>query len=320
MMINETITLIVPFYKSEAYLHKCLLSIINQTYSNLEILLIDDGSPDLSVQIAQTFADRDSRIRIIHQNNSGISCARNKGISLASGQYIMFIDSDDDLPLDSVQRLHDAIATHNTAMAVGSRIVISNRKSKTVHIPQALIKQRNDLHAYFLSQNNEDHYAWGKLYKREVFNSVRFPEGRIFEDISVFHSILEAASSAVIIDHPVYHYYLHPDSLSNSSSLEKMEHGLNAQIDAYHFYEINYPEISKYAVIEIVNYCCFLLGRIYRSGKRRNLSYWHSTLQIAKKYLKLLDSSLYYKTLEISLSIFPDLCGFLFQLYSTLKN
>lgn len=216
MADENLISIIVPVYKVEKFLTKCVNSICNQTYKQLEIILVDDGSPDKCPQMCDDYAQKDSRVRVIHQKNQGLSAARNSGIDVARGKYIMFVDSDDSIDPETCQELLEKMLTNDVDIvsfpSYTIRYGIVKHKKRTGSFT---IKKQPEIMEYYLSDN--DGTAWNKLYKREVIGNIRYPVGRIAEDCATTYKIAEQAHSIGYLDKEMYCYYKNPASLSHTS-------------------------------------------------------------------------------------------------------
>ena len=215
----EKISVIVPVYKVEKYLQRCIESIINQTYKNLEIILIDDGSPDNCGIICDEYAKKDNRIKVIHKENGGLSDARNAGLDIATGEYIAFVDSDDYIALNMFETLHSLMIKDNSDMALceilcvdecGNSIESMNAKSP---IKDGLYNQKEFFEK--VSSYNGWHLiiACNKLYKKEIFQEIRFPKGRYCEDNYVIHYIIEKTNKVSCLDTPLYFYVQRNNSI-----------------------------------------------------------------------------------------------------------
>ncbi len=216
-MKNELISVIVPVYNVELYLEKCIHSIIQQTYKNIEILLIDDGSLDKSKEICDAFAKEDSRIKVFHQKNRGLSAARNKGIELATASYLMFIDSDDFIESEMIERLYNKIKNDEADICCCGKILdyelnhiaINNKNEFSVNNEEALLK--------LLINDDIDNSACDKLFKRELFECLRFPVGRYYEDIATIYQTFMASKKISHINYLGYHYCIRKNSISKES-------------------------------------------------------------------------------------------------------
>ena len=210
----ELISVIVPVFKVEKYLRKCIDSIIAQTYTNLEIILVDDGSPDNCGKICDEYADSDARIKVIHQENKGVSAARNVGISNATGKFIGFIDSDDFPESNMFEELYNCLIDNQSDISICGfkRFGIF---SKTVRYKTKCIN-KDEFLKELLSENLTS-YLCNKLFKKKLFNSIVFPEGEIFEDIKILHLIGEKASSVSFTEKTFYNYRAREHSITSES-------------------------------------------------------------------------------------------------------
>lgn len=221
------ISIIVPVYNVAAYLDRCVDSIIRQTCTDLEIILVDDGSQDNSGKMCDEWATRDSRIKVIHKENGGLSDARNAGIDAATGDYIGFIDSDDWIEPDMYHDLLQAIQTQRAEMAVTGLVrVYGNGFSRVQYVSEQPFVICGDriVHAY-LQQGTFSTAAWDKLYIRELFDHRRFPVGKQYEDAPVIFDILCNIRCLAVIGKPQYNYFQRADSICGKPfSVRKMDH------------------------------------------------------------------------------------------------
>ena len=214
--MGPLVSVIVPVYKVEQYLAKCVDSIIGQTYKNLEIILVDDGSPDNCGKICDDYAAKDARIKVIHKANAGLGEARNSGIAIATGALLMFVDSDDYLTLDAVQVLYDQMVHDDSDMAIGrytetyddGRMDDSYTKwmRNTVYTGRQVLEQMATDPQLFVS-------AWAKLYKRELFAQLRYPAIACAEDLWVFPTLVESCRKISTVSNVVYYYYQRATSI-----------------------------------------------------------------------------------------------------------
>ena len=214
----DKISIIVPIYNVESYLEQCLNSIINQTYKNLEIILINDGSTDNSGKICDLYAKKDSRITVIHKKNGGLSDARNTGLSIATGEYIAFIDSDDFIELNMYQVLYRNAIMYNADIVWCNYYDFSNNSRSCPNI----ISKNN---IYNLDSNPEtfakdllymykmDAHVWCRLYKKSLFNSLKFPFNKTFEDIFILLPLLFSAKKIICITDTLYNYRVRNNSI-----------------------------------------------------------------------------------------------------------
>lgn len=217
------VSIIVPVYKVEPYLAECVDSLRRQTHQNLEIILVDDGSPDRCGQMCDDFAAEDSRITVIHKKNGGLSDARNAGMAHASGDYLCFVDSDDYLALDAVSVMMQFALRHDADIVCGMYQSFYDGETVIVEdrVPQAEVL--DPLTAARRSVQ-KDWGAWGKLYKRSVHEGILFPTGKIHEDEAIMLQLLRKCHTFVCLDSVIYFYRTRPDSITSKPySLKKMD-------------------------------------------------------------------------------------------------
>ena len=215
--MKELITVIIPIYQVEKYLENCVNSVLQQTYENLEIILVDDGSIDRCPQICDKFAEKDKRVRVIHKINGGLSDARNAGLDICKGQYITFIDSDDYVSQNYIELLYNALISNDADVSmVGSAAIQENMLYCTDPVEgntekysqgEAIVNGLN----IRIQQN-----AWGKLYPAEYFKELRFPVGKLYEDLAVFYRILLKMGKLVVVRAPAYKYLIRSGSIMQS--------------------------------------------------------------------------------------------------------
>jgi glycosyltransferase involved in cell wall biosynthesis len=217
----EKISVIIPVYKVEQYLRKCVDSVINQSYENLEIILVDDGSPDKCPSICDEYAKKDKRIKAIHKQNGGLSDARNAGLDIATGDYVMFVDSDDWVEpgiikecLDALKKEgSDAVVTmfYNTVKGAEAKITGEGDKGavETFDPAGALVE------AMFKKRRLA---AWGNLYKTELFEGKRFKKGYIYEDLELIPRLLLGAKKVTLYYAPLYNYLVREGSIMTAGN------------------------------------------------------------------------------------------------------
>ncbi len=211
---SPLISIIVPCYNVEHYLPCCIESIINQTYDNLEIILVDDGSPDKCGLICDEYARIDKRITVIHKENGGVSEARNVALDVAKGEYIACVDGDDSIYEDYIETMYNLIKSHNCQIALSNFVfdydgICSREEKDEYHIKLMTPAEAVDNLFY---QKYFDDYPWCKLYKRSLFDGLRYPKGIIFEDTYITYQLILRCSSIIYTDKQVYKYLIRGDS------------------------------------------------------------------------------------------------------------
>lgn len=214
--MSELVSIIVPIYKVEDFLHRCVDSILNQTYKNLEIILVNDGSPDRCGSICEEYARLDNRVKVIHKENGGLSDARNAGIEIAKGQYLSFIDSDDWIHEEYIEILFELLRKSNSEISICNFFMTSTENFQVDNLKIETYRYSN-IEALEQMYGNEFYVqmvtAWGKLYKRELFEGISFPIGRIHEDEFTTYKLLYKANKIVLTTAKLLYYWQREDSI-----------------------------------------------------------------------------------------------------------
>lgn len=223
--MNELVSIVVPVYRVEQYLERCIQSIVKQTYTNLEIILVDDGSDDGCPEICDKWALQDKRIVVIHRENGGLSAARNSGIDIAKGEYIAFVDSDDFIAEDFIEALYHACKLTDSEIAqcryeYVSGDVLSKSKEEITE-PMETFTGKEMIAGMSWKDGAYNVVAWNKLYKRTLFDTVRYPEGRIHEDEATTHKLFYRAKKAAFIYRFLYGYYTQGESITRNQFSKK---------------------------------------------------------------------------------------------------
>lgn len=239
--MQPKISIIVPVYNVEKYLIRCLDSIVNQTYKNLEIILVDDGSTDRCSEICDTYAGKDKRINVIHKENGGLSDARNRGIEIATGEYLAFVDSDDYIAANMYAVLLERMLNDGSDMAVCNFLYVDEQEKLLeesncdIPIINECIETRAAIHK--LTEAKSWYYvvAWNKLYRKEIFRRLRYPKGKYHEDEFVIHHIIQNCRLISCVKDPMYYYVQRDKSITSQSfNLGRMDIA-DALIDRYYF-------------------------------------------------------------------------------------
>ena len=219
----DKISVIIPIYKVEPYLRQCLDSVIGQTYQNLEIICVDDGSPDRCGEICEEYAQKDTRIRVIHRENGGLSAARNTGIEASTGQYICFVDSDDFVTETFVEYLYGLIKKYDAEIAVCPlfRLVSEQKENSMPDGFEGGMSPEEALSYIFLHAEYVGVFAWNKIYHRNLFSSIRYPEGKYYEDSGTTYRLFLASNWIAIGKEPKYYYRIARAGQITSSGGEK---------------------------------------------------------------------------------------------------
>jgi len=245
-MGEPLISVIVPVYRTESYLRRCVDSILAQIHHNLELILVDDGSPDGCPAICDAFAASDPRVHVLHQENRGLSAARNAGLDVARGDYVAFADSDDWVEPDYLSYLLHLLRTEDVPIAACNHYVTVNGRDIAKYPVSHELLRLSKKAAYdgLLYHRPPDVSAWGKLYAHSLFDRVRYPEGRIFEDTWIIADLLDIADSLVYGAEAKYHYIYREDTLSKSADSRRVWDFLDAVDHLSDVIMRSYPELS----------------------------------------------------------------------------
>lgn len=250
----ELISVIVPIYKVEQYMDRCVESLVHQTYTNLEIILVDDGSPDGCPAMCDEWAEKDSRIRAIHKVNGGLSDARNAGMAVATGEYIGFVDSDDWVEPGFYQTLYDLLQAHDADIAeCGVNFIDENgkllRQRQFISTDKAML--RVDAIKHLLKEDGIYQTVWNKLYRRETIGGILFEKGRLHEDDFWTYQIFDRAKKLAVTQQPMYNYFQRSDSIMGVGYRLKNLDGLEARHRQVDFFSSD-PELADFVKARVL--------------------------------------------------------------------
>lgn len=264
-MNNPLISVIVPVYKAEAYLERCVNSIINQTYKNLEIILVDDGSPDNCGKMCDDFAKQDARIRVIHKENGGQSTARNAALDIMTGEYVGFVDSDDWIEPNMYERLMMLIQENGAQISVcgvqcdwsnGKTIFYNNEYPKCTDVEHWT--KIDALRELTLSKKITN-APWNKLFESQIFDGLRMREGWVYEDFEIMPKCVEKADNIVYDPLPLYHYIMTEESTIRGTFKKSRFIEADVSREIVEYYKEKYPELTGYVVARHVEICLILI-------------------------------------------------------------
>ena len=296
------ISVIIPVYKVEKYLDKCVESVVNQTYKNLEIILVDDGSPDNCPAICDKWGEKDVRIKVIHKPNGGLSDARNVGIDNCIGEYITFIDSDDYITENYVQKLVDAIMQNNADIAMcnfckvdeNDNIINENLANK---LKDCVTTGENILYRYFDYNGTAMSLVISccKLYKRNLFENLRFEIGRLNEDEFMFFPLFMKVNKAVMLKDKLYYYLQRDGSVMHSEINEEKI----MSVYIFHNERLKFVENNKTLYKKVaVSYCIWIfLTALVNLEKSSELAE-----QLIKSYRGYILKYVFHKDIDLPLS------------------
>ncbi len=277
------ITVIVPVYKVEAYLDKCVSSIVDQSYRNLEILLVDDGSPDNCPAMCDAWAKKDRRIKVIHKKNGGLSDARNAGMAIASGELMGFVDSDDWISPDMYQMLYECIEEKNSDIAaIGVEMIWEDgTPSRMLTKPGCCVLNREEAMRAIIEESWLKQPVWYKLYRTNLIRDILFPVGKYHEDVFWSYQAVARAKRVSVFDMPCYHYTQRDNSIMGEGYSLKRLDALEAKSQRQKFIADNFPELVNSAKIDLLFSCIYSMqmALMFLSG---------SDLDVARKKIRVL--------------------------------
>ena len=300
----KLISVIIPIFNVEAYLRECIISVINQTYSNLEIILVNDGSPDNCGAICDAYAKQDARITVIHKENGGLSDARNAGLDICTGDYIAFVDSDDVVHPRFIEVLYANLLEANADISFCDFEKFT--ETKNIHFSNSHQSKKINLDGLKMIDNLYDTnwmpknvVVWNKLYKREIFSNLRFPKGLVHEDEYIFIDLYKNNPKVVYTSEKLYFYRVRDNSIMADFSYLRISSYLKALDNRMYFFnKINHPKLNILTmerfkdniVILILNGGSYITNKIsffqlFKHVLTSNL-YWKSKLLFFVKYLK----------------------------------
>lgn len=251
--MNELITVIINVYNGEKYIKKCIDSVINQTYKNLEILIINDGSTDNTLKICKSYNDR--RIKIITTENQGLSMSRNTGIDNSKGDYLYFVDSDDFIELDTIEYLYNLCKKYNSLISTCKAMDIYDYNFKKEKITEKIVMVKNkEFLKDVLLCKNKAVCTWNKLMKKELFNNLRF-EDRIINDMAFTYKLIMKTEKIVCSNQIKYYYLKHSESIcGKKASVERLIDIYDVDVERYNYVNEVYPDLieNKTSILQMI--------------------------------------------------------------------
>ena len=289
--MSDKISVVIPVYKVEQYLRRCINSILGQSYKNIEIILIDDGSPDKCGKICDEYKKKDSRIKVIHKVNGGLSEARNYGIDVATGEYIIFVDSDDFVNENMCEILLSN-AKKYSADIVGCNFkeVFTNNKSKINEQ-----KMKNNIEIYsniemikqlYFNLTTDKNVVWNKIYKRKIFfdKKIRFPVGILHEDDYIIYKLYYKANKVVYINDILYYYFRHENTITYNFSNKNIIDLIKGRIEQYFFIKDKNENLNNIIKAHSIDFYFYINKLILKNNMNKNID----VFKILKNYKKMI--------------------------------
>lgn len=271
--MDSLISVIVPIYNVEDYLDRCVESIINQTYKNLEIILVDDGSPDNCPKMCDDYAKKDSRIKVVHKKNGGLSDARNAGMKVATGEYVSFIDSDDYISLDFYETLLQTIVDNDSDIVECSVVKFYEDNNFDEYSDDLKVTNYDTLYALdgLINENPFKQHVWNKLYKSSVALDIPYAVGKLNEDEFWTYQVFGKAKKVTRINKTMYYYFQRGSSIMGNSYNIKRLDALEGKMNRQAYIEKNFPTLITTAKIDFYSSCIFAYQSVlkFMSGNNK---------------------------------------------------
>lgn len=321
-MSTPIISIIVPVYNVEKYLCQCVQSILDQTFQNIEIILVNDGSTDMSASICNEFKEKDHRIVVINKENGGLSDARNVGIKVAKGRYIAFVDSDDFVHKEMLNKLYQRITIDGSDMAVCGYIQYYNnvkRSEQYIYGRDEVISPARFFDS-ILSNEKIGNYAWNKLYKKELFAEITFPKGKAFEDINTTYKLVLLSDKISIINEALYYYRQRCNSISNSINVAYLRNQIDAIVERNKAISTKFPYLVKKCKINELKFYVINYNQISKKYKYdfKELVWYRNNIIELSRYYK--SKGLKYRLICFCIIRLPFLYSSLIYLFAHIKN
>lgn len=259
MSCSKLISIIIPIYNVQKFLDRCIKSVVCQTYSDLEIILIDDGSEDNCPNICEKWAKKDARIKVIHKENGGLSDARNEGMKSATGEFIGFIDSDDWIAPEMYERLYNAIiADHSDIAACNVKMVWEDEsQSRMLTQQNDCVLNKSEAQLALLDESVLKQPVWNKLYRRAIIENLLFEKGKYHEDVFWSFQAIGNACSVSIINYEGYYYWQRSGSImAEKYSLKRLD-AVEAKCNRQDYFKIYFPEFEGKGLIDLWFTCLY---------------------------------------------------------------
>jgi len=314
--MKEKISVIVAIYNIEQYLVKCIESLISQTYDNLEIILMDDGSTDASGEICDKYAKKDKRIKVVHQKNQGLSMVRNNGIKMAAGKYVILVDGDDFVERKYVERLFRQLEKNDADIAVCGYKIEPN--GKVEYVPSVAMDGEEATIRLLTEQENYQIVSWNKIYKKELFDGIIFPAGKKHEDTLTTYKIMAKARKVVFVSDPLYYYVQREDSIMGKVELEsRLKIKLEAAREAKKYFANDENLKAAAEIFELLATYNFLneiiAGKLNLESRR-----YFDWIRLNRK--RLLKNKYLTQKLRAYILMSTFASGFLYKIFRTIKK
>ncbi|WP_321826999.1 glycosyltransferase [Maribacter dokdonensis] len=320
------VSIIVPIYNVESYLPKCLNSIISQSYTKLEIILVNDGSTDGCLTICNNYKEKDARIIVIDKENGGLSDARNKGIDFANGEYLSFVDSDDYIHPKMIETMAQMTISEEADIVIcGHYKVYDSETTEAIRGDGSIyVYKKEEALKKILEDVDINSFAWDKIYKKELFLNLRYPVGRIFEDTAFTYKVFEKAKKIVQLNNPFYYYLMRENSLSNTRNYKRNYHNFLAFYERFEFVNVNFKELNELCAEKALHHAMNLVNLLSINQDSMKDIYLEDLNNKIKHTLKFVEiNSLDNPQLKLKLRMYqfsPHLYSTFYKFFNLIKS
>lgn len=281
--MHKLVSVIIPVYNAEQFLKRCLNSVVRQTYSNIEILLVNDGSSDNSGAICDEYAINDQRVIVIHKENAGPSKAREDGINQSKGGYLIFVDADDYIDSNMIEKMISVVDQGFDIVQCGFRKVNVNEKLiEIIKLKPTVVKGQKECAIHYASQKNTTNFLWNRIYKKDLFKDIEYPQLYAGEDSCLLTQLYAGSGAITNIEDQLYSYVMTPESLCRQPFSYKRLGNVEAGKFMYNFYIETFPELASFSALHICSYSAKLYCDISQSTlnkKEENMNYLSGTFR-----------------------------------------
>lgn len=285
--MKSLVSIIIPVYNAEQFLSRCIESVIKQTYSNIEIVLVNDGSLDNSGTICNEYAISDKRVSVIHKENAGPSKAREDGINQSKGEYIIFVDADDYIDANMIERLIIVAEQGYDVVQCGFRKVTVNEELiEIIRLKPMIVKEQKECATYYAAQKNTTNFLWNKIYKKDLFKGIEYPQLYAGEDSCLLTQLYATSKVIANIEDQLYNYVMTPESLCRQPFSYKRLGNVEAGKFMYDFYTKSFAELASFSALHICSYSAKLycdISYLDLNNKEENMNY---LLETFKEYYR----------------------------------
>lgn len=288
------ISVIVPVYRVEKYIHKCVDSILSQTFSDFEVILVDDGSPDACGDICEAYADQDSRVRVIHKQNGGLSDARNAGIPYAVGEYVIFIDSDDYVEHDMFEYMYQNVRRANADMATCGIYEVYNNRIEQQEEERDFVCSGEEAFRCILRGHTIRGEIWNKLIRRSCMVGLEFPKGRLYEDIYYTVDLMQRIDTVAVGTKPKYYYLHRTDSITGRAYRPQLFDIIDGYTKNYEVVKRIFPSLEQEAQCLWIWSRFIVLDKMLMEENYRSIENYRELIRFIRKHIKEIIKNPYF--------------------------